>query len=114
MGLTAEKQPQAGSKLGELLETAASLTGESAITSDDFTQLLTAAIQYAQSGAPCGPLPLDAWRSFSQSLAVTMQAAATGDVPAIIHHANAATIAALAITQMPAILLTNRTLEVTP
>ena len=76
--------------------------GKSAPTASDVSALVNAAIMYQCSGSPCGEQPLAAWRDFMRHLTKCLQAAVTGDSAALIDNANAATVAALEVTKMPA------------
>ena len=55
-----------------------------------------------ESTNPCGEQPLAAWRDFMRHLTKCLQAAVTGDSAALVDNANAATVAALEVTKMPA------------
>ena len=77
----------------------------SAPTASDVMELVNAAILYQCNGSPCGEQPLAAWRDFMRHLTSCLQAAATGDKAKLMDSANAATVAALEVTKMPAAYL---------
>lgn len=53
-----------------------------------------------------------ALRGFGEGLRYTLNAAIDGDIPALIDKANAATVAALEVTKMPAVFLEGKATEV--
>lgn len=103
LGISNERKP-AGGSLAIAMNTLSQLAGESAITATDITLLVETAIKYYRKGASCGDLPLLALRGFMDGLCTAMTAAASGDSAALIDGANAAAVAALEVTKMPAAL----------
>ena len=81
------------------------LSEESAPTAADLTALVDAALIYLSNGSPCGTGPMTAWRDFMRNLAACLSSASAGNVAQVIDRANAAVIAALEVTKMPAAML---------
>ena len=96
------------SALASSIMTLNNLAGASAPTASDVGALVDAAIVYMCQGKPCGEQPLVAWRDFMRQLTACLTAATQGDAAKLADAANAATIAALEITKMPARLLENK------
>ena len=103
-GLSAERSTNAGALTSSFV-TLAGMAGDIAPTASDVAALVNAAIMYEATGKPCGEQPLAAWRDFMRHLTKCLQAAVTGDSAALIDNANAATVAALEVTKMPAAFL---------
>lgn len=101
VGLSAERSTNAGALTSSFV-TLAGMAGDVAPTASDVAALVNAAIMYEATGKPCGEQPLAAWRDFMRHLTKCLQAAVTGDSAALIDSANAATVAALEVTKMPA------------
>lgn len=104
VGLSAERSTNAGALTSSFV-TLAGMAGDIAPTASDVAALVNAAIMYEATGKPCGEQPLAAWRDFMRHLTKCLQAAVTGDSAALIDNANAATVAALEVTKMPAAFL---------
>lgn len=113
LGLTKERKP-AGGLLSSLLDILAQCVGEVAPTATDFAALVDAAIKYYRRGAPCGDTPLVALLGFITGLRSALVAAASGDGPALIDGANAAAVAALEVTKMPAALYESQKGDTSP
>lgn len=101
-GLSAEKNATDGS-LTSAFTTLAGVAGNSAPTASDVLDLVNAAILYQCNGSPCGEQPIAAWRDFMHHLSSCLKSAACGDNAKLVDSANAATVAALEVTKMPAI-----------
>lgn len=101
LGLTNEQKP-AGGRLAAAFSSLAKLAGDAAPTANDMAGLLEAAARYYQKGACCGDLPLHALKGFHTGLCAALAAAVQEDSPALIDSVNAAAVAALDITKMPA------------
>lgn len=104
VGLSAERSTNAGALTSSFV-TLAGMAGDVAPTASDVAALVNAAIMYEATGKPCGEQPLAAWRDFMRHLTKCLQSAVTGDSAALIDNANAATVAALEVTKMPAAFL---------
>lgn len=102
LGLSNEQKP-AGGRLGMAFATLSKLAGDAAPTASDVAAILEAATQYYQKGACCGDLPLLALKGFQAGLCAALAAASQGDSPALLDSVNAAAVAALDITKMPAL-----------
>lgn len=100
-GLSNEKTPQSG-VLGILFDKADAAIGECAPTTSDVVEFLEALIRYGNAGAPCGVIPTAAWKGFMSGLTAALNAATNGDVGKLVDKTNAATVAALEVTKMPA------------
>lgn len=111
LGLSNETKPASG-ELGIYIAQLMDAAGESAPTSSELAALMKEAIRYYRRGAPCGDIPMRALRGFGEGLRYTLNAAIDGDIPALIDKANAATVAALEVTKMPAVFLEGKTTEV--
>lgn len=107
VGLSAERSANASALVASLV-TLTNLAGASAPTASDVGALVDAAIMYMCQGKPCGEQPLTAWRDFMRHLTACLSAATQGDAAKLADAANAATIAALDVTKMPARLLENK------
>ncbi len=107
LGLSDERNTNIGS-LSSRFATLSSLAGEAAPTASDVTALVDAAAVYLVNGKPCGVEPLAAWRDFMRKLTVCFSAAASGNGAQLMDAANAAVIAALEVTKMPAVMLERR------
>ena len=103
-GLTAEKNASNGA-LPASFATLQSLAGDAAPTASDVSALADAAIMYLCSGKTCGVQPVIAWRDFMRHLAGCFTAAAAGNAAQVMDQANAAVVAALDVTKMPAAML---------
>lgn len=103
-GLSAERSANASALVSSFV-TLNNLAGGSAPTASDVGALVDAAIVYMCAGKPCGEQPLMAWRDFMRQLTTCLSAATQGDGARLADAANAATIAALEVTKMPARLL---------
>ncbi|MEG2469614.1 MAG: helix-turn-helix transcriptional regulator, partial [Comamonas sp.] len=101
VGISNERRPSSGN-LANRFAVLATFAGDHALTSSDVDELLSAAVSYYRNGAPCGDWPLLALRGFFGGLCAAMNAAVAGNSPRLIDGANAATIAALDVTKMPA------------
>lgn len=106
-GISAERSANASALVSSLM-TLNNLAGASAPTASDVGALVDAAIVYMCQGKPCGEQPLTAWRDFMRHLTACLKAATQGDATKLADAANAATIAALDVTKMPARMLENR------
>ena len=106
-GISAERSANASALVSSLM-TLNNLAGASAPTASDVGALVDAAIVYMCQGKPCGEQPLTAWRDFMRHLTTCLKAATQGDSAKLPDAANAATIAALDVTKMPARMLENR------
>lgn len=106
-GLSAERSSNASALVSSFV-TLGNLAGASAPTASDVGALVDAAIVYMCQGRPCGEQPLVAWRDFMRHLTACLSAATQGDSAKLADAANAATIAALDVTKMPARLLENK------
>jgi transcriptional regulator with XRE-family HTH domain len=107
VGISSERSANASALVSSLM-TLNNLAGASAPTASDVGALVDAAIVYMCQGKPCGEQPLVAWRDFMRQLAACLTAATQGDSAKLADAANAATIAALDVTKMPARLLENK------
>ena len=103
-----DDRTHATSGLVPMFATLSNLTGDTAPTSADVTALWSAAIQYMVGGQPCGLLPVTALRTMVQQLTACLNAATQGDGAQLLDHANAAAVAALEITKMPAIIMAGK------
>lgn len=101
LGLSNERAQNVGA-VSDRFVTLAKLAGDSSPTASDIIELAEAAINYLVSGKPCGLAPLAAWRDFMRHLTVCFASAAAGNGAQLIDAANAAVLAALEITKMPA------------
>lgn len=101
LGLSNERAQNVGA-VSDRFVTLAKLSGESSPTASDIIEITDAAIHYLTSGKPCGLAPLAAWRDFMRHLTVCFASAAAGNGAQLIDAANAAVLAALEITKMPA------------
>ena len=104
LGLSAERSASTGSLASSFL-TVQRLAGDASPTASDLAALVDAAIVYLSNGTACGLQPVAAWRDFMRHLAVCFTAAAAGNVAQVMDHANAAVVAALEVTKMPAAML---------
>lgn len=104
IGLSAERNATEGAVTNSFA-TLQNLAADSAPTASDISALIDAAIMYMCSGAPCGEQPIAAWRDFMHHLKGCLSAATSGNSAALIDSANAATVAALEVTKMPAAFL---------
>lgn len=104
LGLSAERSASTGSLASSFL-TMQRLAGDAAPTASDVTALVDAAIVYLSNGTPCGLQPVMAWRDFMRHLAACFTAAAADRPAQVMDHANAAVVAALDVTKMPAAML---------
>lgn len=104
LGLSDERNMHVGSLSGRFA-TLSSLAGDAAPTASDVTALVDAAAVYLANGKPCGVEPLAAWRDFMRKLTVCFSAAASGNGAQLLDAANAAVVAALEVTKMPAAML---------
>lgn len=107
VGLSAERSANTGTLASSFL-TLINLAGDAAPTASDVSALLDAAIMYMASGKPCGEQPVAAWRDFMQQLTACFRAAAQGNGPQLMDHANAAAVAALEVTKMPAMMMAGK------
>ena len=94
--------------LGPMFATLSNLTGDTAPSSADVTALWSAAIQYMVGAHPCGLLPITSLRTFLRQLTACLNAATHGDGAQLLDHANAAAVAALEITKMPATMMASK------
>ena len=101
LGLTVDPKPASG-ELGKHFFALAKLAGDEAPKTANVAALFDAAIRYYRSSAPCGNAPLQAFNGFCDGLRAALIAAVAGDAPALIDGANAAAVAALEATKMPA------------
>ena len=106
-GISSERSANASALVSSLM-TLNNLAGAAAPSASDVGALVDAAIVYMCQGKPCGEQPLAAWRDFMRHLAACLSAATQGDAAKLADAANAATIAALDVTKMPARLLENK------
>ena len=110
-GLSNEKK-SVGGQLGNAFSELAKVAGDVAPTATEINDLLEAAVRYYAKGAPCGDIPMRVLHGFVEGLRHTLNAAIDGDIPALIDKANAATVAALEVTKMPAVFLEGKATEV--
>ena len=103
-GLTAEKNASNGT-LPASFATLQNLAGDAAPTASDVSALADAAIMYLCGGKPCGLQPIMAWRDFMRHLSVCLSSAVNDQGAQLMDHANAAVVAALEVTKMPAAML---------
>lgn len=106
-GLTHERKLQSG-EIEEGFAKLAGYMGEDAPMARHVAHMLDVANQYYRRGPICGSEPLIAWRSFTDSLSNALEAATNLDCAVLMDYANAAVIAALDITKMPARMLENK------
>ena len=106
-GLSSEPRHSADT-LQDAFSTLLRLAGDAAPTGSDVAALLDAAILYMAGGKPCGEGPIQAWKDFMAQLAQSLSAATSGDTARLLDSANAAAVAALEITKMPAKLATKK------
>lgn len=104
LGLSDERNANIGALAGKFA-TLSSLSGGAAPTASDVTALVDAAAVYLANGRPCGVEPLAAWRDFMRRLTVCFSAATSGNGAQLLDAANAAVVAALDVTKMPAAML---------
>lgn len=102
LGLTNERRP-GGGKLADAYISLGKLAGDTAPTSAEAIALIEALIRYYKQGAPCGDAPLTALNGFTRHMAAALDAVTKGDGPAMLDQTNAAAIAALDITKLPAL-----------
>lgn len=76
--------------------------GNSAPTASELADVLDAMVSYVKAGAPCGTIPFESWKDFALGLTDALNAAVAGDVGELVDKTNAATVAALEVTKMPA------------
>ena len=81
------------------------LTDGKGPSASDVAALLDASVAYLCNGAPCGMTPIVAWKAFMAHLTDALHAASSGDTAEMLDSANAAVVAALDVTKMPAMLL---------
>ena len=101
LGISDEKAPNTNA-ISESFVLLSKLAGEATPTTSDVLALAKAASLYMHAGKPCGLAPLTAWRDFMRHLTVCFASAAAGNGAQLIDAANAAVLAALEITKMPA------------
>ena len=106
-GQTNERKPHQDD-LQQALSVLNRYLGADTPTTNDFVSFLNAAVRYFQSGSPCGKLPILAWRRFSTCFDHVLDDAARLDFSQLLNSANAAAVAALEITKMPAMLLASK------
>ena len=104
LGLSDERNANIGTLAGRFA-TLSSLAGDAAPTASDVTAFVDAAAVYLANGKPCGLEPLAAWRDFMRKLTVCFSAATNGNGVQLLDAANAAVVAALEVTKMPAVML---------
>ncbi len=97
--VTYERKPMSGA-LAAAFTTLAQHAENDAPTATEVASLLEAAIKYYKAGAPCGDIPLIAFRGFIDGLRDALDAAARRSVPELIDGANATAIAALEACHM--------------
>ena len=107
LGLSDERNSNIGSLSGKFA-TLSKLAGDAAPSASDVTALVDAAAVYLANGRPCGTEPLAAWRDFMRKLTVCFSAATSGNGPQLLDAANAAVVAALDVTKMPAAMLVKK------
>ncbi len=107
LGLSDERSASIGSLSGKFA-TLSRLAGEAVPTASDVTALVDAAAVYLANGKPCGIEPLTAWRDFMRGLTVCFSAATSGNGAQLLDAANAAAVAALEVTKMPAFMLAKK------
>lgn len=98
---TNERVPDNG-HMASMLAALHATIGDTAITFAELSEFAEAAAQYYAHSAPCGDAPMYATRGFLAALTKCLNAAVQDDYPALMDQANAAVIAALEITKMPA------------
>ena len=104
LGLSDERNANIGSLSGKFA-TLYSLAGDAAPTASDVTALADAVVVYLANGKPCGTEPIAAWKDFMRHLAACFAAATAGNAALVMDKANAAVVAALEVTKMPAAML---------
>lgn len=107
LGLSDERNANIGSLSGKFA-TLSPFSAGAAPTASDVTALVDAAAVYLANGRPCGVEPLAAWRDFMRHLTICFSAATSGNAAQLLDAANAAVVAALDITKMPALLLASK------
>ncbi len=104
-GLSPVPHPEKGDSLSAALNRLSGRSDNAAPSVEEIAMLVHAATAYLSSGKPCGDAPLIAWKNFTRELAICFSDAVGDDAPQLLDHANAAAVAALEITKMPALLL---------
>lgn len=104
-GLSPVPHPEKGDTLSAALNRLSGRSDNAAPSVEEIAMLVHAATAYLSSGKPCGDAPLIAWKNFTRELAICFSDAVGEDAPQLLDHANAAAVAALEITKMPALLL---------
>lgn len=107
LGLSDERNANIGSLSGKFA-TLSPFSAGAAPTASDVTALVDAAAVYLANGRPCGVEPLAAWRDFMRHLTICFSAATSGNAAQLLDAANAAVVAGLDITKMPALLLASK------
>jgi len=104
LGLTDERNADVGG-ISKSFAVLNKLTDGKGPSASDVAALLDASVAYLCNGAPCGMTPIVAWKAFMAHLTDALHAASSGDTAEMLDSANAAVIAALDVTKMPAMLL---------
>lgn len=107
LGLTDERNADVGG-ISKSFAVLNKLTDGKGPSASDVAALLDASVAYLCNGAPCGMTPIVAWKDFMARLTDALRAASSGDAVAMLDSANAAVIAALDVTKMPAMLLAKK------
>ncbi len=100
LGVTDEVKP-VNDTVSSLFGTIAK-RGNTIVSTSDVANLADTTLRYLRAGTPCGNIPLEAWHDFMQELQASLEAAIKGDCVALVDSTNAAVIAALNVTKMPA------------
>lgn len=106
-GLSSERSPKSGA-LQSSFVTLQNLAGDEAPSASDVAALVDAAILYLCSGKPCGTQPVIAWRDFMRQLTKCFTACVNKNGPQLLDSANAAAVAAIEVTKMPAMMLAKK------
>ena len=104
LGLTDERNADVGG-ISKSFAVLNKLTDGKGPSASDVAALLDASVAYLCNGAPCGMTPIMAWKAFMAHLTDALHAASSGDTAEMLDSANAAVVAALDVTKMPAMLL---------
>lgn len=104
LGLTDERNADVGG-IAKSFAVLNKLTDGKGPSASDVAALLDASVAYLCNGAPCGMTPIMAWKAFMAHLTTALHAANHGNTVEMLDSANAAVVAALEVTKMPAMLL---------
>lgn len=104
LGISNERKPEGG-RLAPMYAELARLASEDAPSTNSLVMMLDAAIKYYRNGAPCGEIPMKAFNGFVDGLRDALIAATAVDTAAVLAGANAASVAALEVANMPSALI---------